>query len=267
MKKNYITSSHRDENELVFLEKFWTDRWDKKKIDAIDFSVSDEWNHIQHHFSNLPSHAKILDAGCGTGEWVHWLTQKGYNVTGIDISSETIIRLKKHYLNEKFKQGNILELDFPDNYFDLIYSWGLFEHFESGIKEPLVEANRILKPGGKLIISVPYYNFRHSQKDIIKDCLFKIQKKSPVDNAKDIRRFYQWRFTKSEICLEIINAGLSVSDVHSIHYSFGIDRMLTLDLSLRSGSFLYKLLFGIFINISKCSSLLAHMVLVVSEKR
>ncbi len=100
---------------------------------------------------------KFIDLGCGVGipERMIKRTKKGCELWGIDISSEVIQKNLKEEPDIKFKQGYIGGLDFlPKNYFDVVFSGEVAEHLDN----PLVlfrDAVRILKKGGKLIITTP----------------------------------------------------------------------------------------------------------------
>lgn len=109
----------------------------------------------------LPPGAKLLDGGCGQGLWTVAYAQRGFDVTGMDLSRTTIATVQRIFPEQRFVVGDIRETGFPDNHFDLYFSWGTFEHFELGLGGPLREAYRVVKPGGYLVITVPFQNPRH----------------------------------------------------------------------------------------------------------
>lgn len=78
---------------------------------------------------------KIMEAGTGTGIISTYMSSIGYDVTEVDID-EKIQDLAKKIANEYIKDSkpnfvikNILELDYKNNYFDVIFSNGVLEHF------------------------------------------------------------------------------------------------------------------------------------------
>jgi len=107
----------------------------------------------------LPKKGKVLEAGCGQGRWVVYLNQLGYRTFGLEIYEEAIKPTKKHYPHIPLIVGNVLQLPYRDNGFDAVISLGVVEHFEGGPEEPLREMRRILKPGGVLILTVPFESF------------------------------------------------------------------------------------------------------------
>ena len=95
---------------------------------------------------------KLLEPGCGRGEFLNGFRKMGMDVFGCDLSLEA---------GEDVKGANIKQVDiennplpYKDNYFDIIYSKSFIEH----LWKPdyfLNEARRVLKPGGKIITLVP----------------------------------------------------------------------------------------------------------------
>lgn len=96
---------------------------------------------------------RILDIGCGTGQIANFLSEKGYQATGIDISPLFIKEAKKSN-KSKFLVMDLEKLKFSDNSFDAIISSETLEH----VLEPeaaLKEAIRVLKHSGILILRFP----------------------------------------------------------------------------------------------------------------
>lgn len=99
--------------------------------------------------------ASILDAGCGLGDWVCFLAQKGYLATGLDYSANIVAKLRSACPSYEWVQGDIHELPFENESFDGVISWGVIEHREEGPEKALKEFYRVLKPGGVAIVTVP----------------------------------------------------------------------------------------------------------------
>jgi len=109
---------------------------------------------------DLANDAVILDVGCGPGEMVMDLIKDERELYGIDIAQEMIDRaegrLAKHEgLTNKvhLSVGDIENLDFPDDKFDLIICSGVIEYLSDDVHW-LKEINRVLKKDGHLIINV-----------------------------------------------------------------------------------------------------------------
>lgn len=100
----------------------------------------------------------VLDIACGTGYGTEYLLKKGYarKVYGGDISPESINYAKKRYKNKNlvFRVMRAEKMPFKDNFFDVIVSFETIEHLEK-YREFLFECRRVLKRGGRIIISTP----------------------------------------------------------------------------------------------------------------
>lgn len=99
----------------------------------------------------------VLDAGCGAGYGANILARHGAKkVYGVDIEPEAINYSHAHYRrnNIVFSRGDLAKLDFPDKYFDTIIAFEVIEHTKD-IAAVLTDFYRLLKPGGKLVVSTP----------------------------------------------------------------------------------------------------------------
>ena len=122
-----------------------------------DFYDERKYSWLDTILENSPQKddMKILDTGCGPGFFSIILSEAGFDVTGIDLSSQMIIEAEKNAeameTDAIFKVMDIQHPDFEDDTFDLIVSrnvvWSLSEP-ESAYKNWF----RILKPGGRLLV-------------------------------------------------------------------------------------------------------------------
>lgn len=98
------------------------------------------------------------------GYLVAYLSSLGYDAMGIDFS-KTLIKRSRDFKNSSLHIGDVTRLPYKENTFDAYISEGVFEHFEEGPQLPLTEANRVLRRGGHLLITLPYFNpLRKSKK-------------------------------------------------------------------------------------------------------
>jgi predicted TPR repeat methyltransferase len=100
-------------------------------------------------------HAKILDAGCGTGLVGSYLFQRGYhNLEGFDYSGKMLAQAEKKGVYKLLYQGDLTRpLDLPDNDYAAIISVGTFTCGHIG-PEAFDELIRITRPGGYLCFTV-----------------------------------------------------------------------------------------------------------------
>lgn len=98
------------------------------------------------HKYRLKKGMRVLDNGCGRGEFFHAFSHFGMKVSATDISDYCT---KAHILDL-----NKDKLPFPDNYFDVVFSKSVIEHIEN-TEHYINEMKRVLKKGGLLLILAP----------------------------------------------------------------------------------------------------------------
>lgn len=117
--------------------------------------LDDKWDHNQNYakllLREIGSGGKSIDIGCGTGEFTKRLSQQVNEVIGIDISPVMIQEaLKRNYgENILYKHMDFDDLEEVDKY-DYIVSIATFHHLN--LETALPKINRMLKPGGKLMV-------------------------------------------------------------------------------------------------------------------
>ena len=102
----------------------------------------------------LPPGSKILDIGCGTGHLAGELMRRGYEAWGVDLSSAMVDYARKHYHADHFQVGDIERIPFSDNSLDGVMCLGVMEYL-TGDEAALREMWRVLKPGGRAVITTP----------------------------------------------------------------------------------------------------------------
>lgn len=121
-------------------------------------------NIIDRHMQkmSLPKNSAILNIGCGTGGTINMLEKHG-NLENVDTSKEAVNHLKKRNI-KNVRRISGLKLPYKNDTFDLIVALDVLEHIKEDLKA-LAEWNRVLKPGGKLLITVPAYQWLWSDHD------------------------------------------------------------------------------------------------------
>lgn len=119
---------------------------------------------IDRHMKNmsLKNNTSILNVGCGTGGTIEVLEKYG-RLENVDTSNEAVSYLKKRNI-KNVRKINGLKLPYKNDTFDLIVALDVLEHIREDSRA-LAEWNRVLKPGGKLLITVPAYQWLWSDHD------------------------------------------------------------------------------------------------------
>lgn len=109
---------------------------------------------------------KLLDVGCGPGIHIKKYVERGAECIGIDLSSEMIKLAKEHCPTAKFETGNIYDLRFDDDSFDIVTASFVLDHVKD-LDKAVKEVKRVLKLKGLFIFSIPHpitYMFRNSER-------------------------------------------------------------------------------------------------------
>ncbi|MHC4952279.1 MAG: class I SAM-dependent methyltransferase [Planctomycetota bacterium] len=106
--------------------------------------------------SKLLQGKRILEIGCGMGFVSAEFIKRGVKVTATDLTPAAIEASRLHFKvkglePEELRTANALDLDFPDNSFDAVWSNGVL-HATGDTALAVREVRRVLKPGGRAII-------------------------------------------------------------------------------------------------------------------
>lgn len=107
---------------------------------------------------------KVIDLGCGTGVMMECLSNISSNVIGIDNSLLALSYAKNRINIKKLIGCDSRNIPIKDNIFDLVIASDLLEHITDD-EAVLSEANRVLKKDGRLIVTVPAFDFLWSVHD------------------------------------------------------------------------------------------------------
>ena len=104
--------------------------------------------------TRLATEGRLLDVGCGSGGFLREMSRlDGWQVSGIEISSQ-MARFAREQLGLEVSQGTLEDARLPAGTFDVVTMWDVLEHVHDP-QETLRYVERILKPGGWLLVSTP----------------------------------------------------------------------------------------------------------------
>jgi ubiquinone/menaquinone biosynthesis C-methylase UbiE len=98
---------------------------------------------------------RVLELGCGTGEFTRRLAETGGSLVALDLSPDLLVRARAAVKasSAHFLQSDAMELPFRDGSFDVVYGCSILHHLDPATA--LREVRRVLSPGGRLVFSEP----------------------------------------------------------------------------------------------------------------
>jgi SAM-dependent methyltransferase len=114
---------------------------------------------------NILPPAAVLEAGCGWGTNLEALEAEGYEIAGLDVSRRALDRLDRP--NRQLIEAD-LSRGLPDSLpaYDCVLALDVIEHIDDDTKA-IRELARLLKPGGRVIVSVPSLPDLYSEFDAV----------------------------------------------------------------------------------------------------
>lgn len=198
-------------NRLVFIRTkatadFWDDLWSTEDLRKdIQKGAHDRFiTKNTRKFLQPSSDIRILEGGCGKGQFVYALSEANYQAYGIDFAPKTVAKIHEAMPDLKITLGDVRKTEFPDDFFDGYWSIGVIEHFYQGYAETIREMARITKPGGYLFLTFPYLSPLRKLKALV-GCypLFK-------EKAVDLNNFYQFALDHVGVTKDLENIGFSL---------------------------------------------------------
>lgn len=146
---------------------------------------------------------KVLEAPCGFGYGAAYFSKLCASVNALDIAEDNIDFSRKAYdfNNIKWTKGDVTKLEYRNNEFDVYVSYEVFEHLPlESVEQYLQEANRVVKLGGKFIISTPNKETRENVNNPfhIKEYYFEEFDKLLKKFFNQIQYYSVWNFKVEE---------------------------------------------------------------------
>lgn len=180
---NSITQQNRI--AYNYLAKAYANEWANKP----DKQLADSF------ISYLSPSAKILDVGCGPGQYSQYFYGCGFDVIGIDFSEEMIAIAREQCSGIDFVLQDMRELDFENNSFDALWVCSSFVHIpvEDSMKV-LNEFGRVLKKPGILFINA-----------IVGELPYRLETEEEIGGQfRGNGRYFQW-YPSASSFVELLN--------------------------------------------------------------
>ena len=236
---------------------FWDAQW-KMSFPKKSFEKAEQghlWQFQELFAKYLPREGRILEAGCGIGQYVLALKVLGYDIEGVDWAPETIKAVKAQYPHLSIRTADVTKLDVPDGFYKGYISIGVVEHSQKGPALFLKEAWRVLGTDGLAFISVPFFN-------PLRQLKAKMGFYRGWINGLD---FYQYAFTKAEFENLLQLSGFEIIDDMLYDYFKGVgDEIPLMRKIFRLRGIGWRLKRGI--KSLKFGRNLGHMILFVCRK-
>lgn len=197
-------SSSYDQTRAAW-EAIWGRASIETELEAVGYARAQETMARYRPF--LPPDQPILEAGSGLSAVVIALRRRGYDVIGLDYAENALHASRAYEPTLKLAAGDVHALPFADETFGAYLSFGVLEHFESGMGAPLREARRVLRRGGALVLTIPYPNVVYR--------LAKWKNRSAPQSG-----YYETAYTRSALIREVVGAGFQLAIAAPTSHSF-----------------------------------------------
>jgi SAM-dependent methyltransferase len=203
---------------------------------------------------HVPRSGPVVEAGCGLGQWVVALRSRGVDCIGLDYARSTIAAVRRLLPDVPFVSGDLTRLGLRTASCAGVISLGVVEHRPEGPEPFLAEMHRILSPGGRLLISVPYFNALRQWRG---------RRGAYQEDVAELE-FYQYAYSAAEFKGYLTGAGFRVT----AHYSYGHRKCLREELAAvrRLPSLPQRVVLRVADQVPYIRRELGHMQMCIAEK-
>jgi SAM-dependent methyltransferase len=192
----------------------WDHIWESGSVEReLQVTLSYRGQHTQRIYETyLPRDEWILEAGSGLSSVLILLRQRGFKMIGMDYALRALELSHGYDPSLALYGGDVHKLPHADNSLGAYLSFGVLEHFEHGMGAALAEAYRVVKPGGVLVLTIPYPNVVHEL------VAWKRRRRGvTVLNDDD---FYESAYTRRQLEHNVSEAGFQLLKILPTSHSF-----------------------------------------------
>jgi SAM-dependent methyltransferase len=160
----------------------------------------------------LSKEGYILEAGSGLGAVMMHLRDMGFRMLGMDYAENALHACRAYDPTLSLQAGDVHALPYKDNSLHGYLSFGVMEHFEHGMNPALREANRVLVPGGTLVLTIPYPNIVHRLVGIKR----RVLRQSHLTDDD----FYESTYTQHDLKAELEKTGFEVLVIRPTSHAY-----------------------------------------------
>ncbi|GAB4443301.1 MAG: class I SAM-dependent methyltransferase [Anaerolineae bacterium] len=190
-------------------ESIWDDASVETELATLAYPRTDYMAEFQRH---LPRDGVILEAGCGLGIMVIHLRREGFNVVGLDYVETAVRKALAYDSTLPLQVGDVHALPYARDSLAAYLSFGVLEHFPQGPVPALCEAHRALRPGGVLVLTIPYPNVVHR--------LVSLRRRLTGQVERSDAHFYESTYTRRQLEDAVRQAGFEVACSRPTGHSF-----------------------------------------------
>ncbi len=194
------TSGTRYDSTREAWEKIWDSASVERELVLMDSARARE--SISVWMDYLPQDSLILEAGSGLSAAVITLRRLGYDVIGLDYAANALRISRQYEATLPLLVGDVHALPHAENSLGGYLSFGVLEHFEHGMMPALAEAYRVLKPGGIMVLTIPYPNVVYR--------LIEWRRKRAQVSVLNDDDFYESRYTRDQLCQNVSDTGFEI---------------------------------------------------------
>jgi SAM-dependent methyltransferase len=207
---NHPPQGQRYESTRQAWESIWDSASVERELETVNSARARQT--FAEFVPYLPTDAPILEAGSGLSAAVITLRQQGYPVIGMDYAVNALRISHAYDSSLALLAGDVHALPYASDSLGAYLSFGVLEHFEHGMGPALGEAYRVLRPGGVLVLTIPYPNVVHR--------LVAWRRKLRGGSLLTDDTFYESTYTRAALCGQVEAAGFSIEKAVPTTHSF-----------------------------------------------